>query len=143
MSYSTILMILSVASLAIGCAAQPKINAPKQSLSMSKQDAIASLSPIMYETFDCPQIDKEAKNLTTKAESISGIKNKTAQKENVIVWPASLLIEDNKVENNKDKNKQAQLMRIKVQFQALEKASVREKCQFQFHKNLEADFKSA
>ncbi len=127
MRFITLLLGLIIASIVTGCAgssSRPQLTAV-QPASISQ----LSLSPIMYETYDCSQISKEAKGLTLKAEKISGISGTKPTENGIIFWPVSIL-KQNVSQKNSD------LQRIKVQFEALEKASIREKCGFQFRREI-------
>lgn len=111
--------VLSLACLGIGCAGDPQVEVPQTTF----------VSPIMYETFGCEQISQEAKDLIAKTETLSGVKSEGTLDKNVITWPSALL-------THAAKEQKASLSHIRNQFEALEKAAQREKCEFRFQKQV-------
>lgn len=126
MSSKLLCAISALTFLAAGCASEPQVTLPKPSF----------MSPIMYETYDCEQIDQEAKVLTHQAENISGVKTEKLSENGVIVWPVSLLSHNHERQNQ-------DLVMVRAKFEALEKASQREKCNFQFDRGFTTQYKSA
>ncbi len=88
---------------------------------VSQPKPTAFLSPIMYETFDCQQIADEAKTLSAKYNVFSHDKSQKTENANLIIWPASV-----KQIENKEQDREFQS--VKTKFEALKKASEREKC---------------
>lgn len=87
-----------------------------------------SVSPIMYETYDCEQIAGEAATLSEKTQKLTGLSNSVSTQGSVIVWPAGLTTD------SVDEKNAAELGRIKYQFEALEKAAKREECKISFQR---------
>ena len=111
-AFAGIVLALSVTA----CAGQPKAVV---------QTPISFVSPIMYETFDCHQIGEEVKVLSGKLAAISGYSEEKINQPSAMIWPAGLRVEGTG-------SKKTELLKMRTQFEALERASEREKCSIQF-----------
>ena len=123
----TAAVLLTVLSLA-ACAGQPKAVVQVQPVSF--------MSPIMYETFDCTQIGEEAKVLSSKISKASGVSQAKIGGQNFLIWPASLKLTGTG-------SQKTQFLKMKTQYEALERAAQREKCSIEFMRGTDGDHKSA
>ncbi|MBY6067560.1 hypothetical protein KUW17_12460 [Leisingera aquaemixtae] len=104
------------AMLASGCAQK------------SENVAGAYVSPLAYQGLSCHQIESEARRVSSRAASVSGIQDKNASNDAVatgvalvLFWPAAFFIKGNK-ENA------AELARLKGELEALEQISIQKNC---------------
>lgn len=113
--------LLGLATLA-GCA------------SASKDIAPAYVSPLVYDTYTCPQLTAEAQRLSGRAAEASGAQDSARGSDAamvavsaVIFWPALFFIKG-------DSAKASELARLKGEMEAVEQASIRKKCQITFRR---------
>jgi hypothetical protein len=89
-------------------------------------------SPVLYETYTCPQLAEEAQRVSSHAAQASGVQDQKATNDKVamgvgliVFWPAMLLTKGN------DENT-AELARLKGQMNAIEEASIKKRCGIRF-----------
>lgn len=92
----------------------------------------AYVSPMLYQSYNCRQIEQEARRVSARTAQITGIQDKKASNDAVatgvalvLFWPAAFFIGGNK-ENA------AELGRLKGELEALESASIEKKCNITF-----------
>jgi len=92
----------------------------------------AYVSPMMYQSYNCRQVEQEARRVSARTAQISGVQDKKASNDAVatgvalvLFWPAAFFVGGNK-ENA------AELGRLKGELEALEKASIEKKCNITF-----------
>ncbi len=132
MRFINVIVVGVVAILMAGCAGGSSHTIqPMQYTTAKTSKASISVSPIMYETYDCEQIANEAAMLSEKTQKITGLRNTVSSQQSVIVWPAGLY------QVSASEKNAAELGRIKYQFEVLEKAAKREECNMNFQRTLE------
>jgi len=94
----------------------------------SENVAGAYVSPLAYQGLSCRQIESEARRVSSRAASVSGIQDKNASNDAVatgvalvLFWPAAFFIKGKK-ENA------AELARLKGELDALEQISIKKNC---------------
>lgn len=92
----------------------------------------AYVSPMMYQSYNCKQIEQEARRVSARTAQIAGVQDKKASNDAVatgvalvLFWPAAFFIGGNK-ENA------AELGRLKGELEALEKISIEKRCNITF-----------
>lgn len=92
----------------------------------------AYVSPMMYQSYNCQQIEQEARRVSARTTQLTGVQDKKASNDAVatgvalvLFWPAAFFIGGNK-ENA------AELGRLKGELEALEKASIEKRCNIVF-----------
>ena len=102
--------------------------------SRSENITAAYVSPIIYDNLNCDQLSLEAQRISAEATKLSGAQDKNRTRDTVrttvgviIFWPILLF-------NEGDGQTAAQLGQMKGHMQAIEQASIRKKCRFQFQK---------
>ena len=92
----------------------------------------AYISPVMYQTYTCPQLAQEAQAVSVRAGALSGAQDKQRTNDGlataaavVIFWPAAFFV-------GGDKQTAAELGQMKGQMVAIEQASIQKKCGIQF-----------
>ena len=90
------------------------------------------VSPVLYESYTCPQLAEEAQRVSSRAAQSSGVQDQKATNDKVamgvglvIFWPALLFTKGN------DENT-AELARLKGQMDAIEQASIKKRCGITF-----------
>ncbi len=90
------------------------------------------ISPLMYQSYNCTQVEQEARRVSARAAQIAGVQDKKASNDAaataaalILFWPAAFFIGGNK-ENA------AELARLKGELEALEKTSIEKRCNIQF-----------
>lgn len=90
------------------------------------------VSPVLYETYTCPQLAEEAQRVSSHAAQSSGVQDQKATNDKVamgvgliVFWPVLLMTKGN------DENT-AELARLKGQMVAIEEASIKKRCGIQF-----------
>jgi len=90
------------------------------------------VSPILYNSYTCPQLAEEAQRVSSRAQQAAGIQDQKATNDKVamgvgliVFWPALLFTKGN------DENT-AELARLKGQMDAIEQASIKKKCGITF-----------
>ena len=98
------------------------------------QVAAAYVSPILYESYTCPQLAEEAQRVSMRAAQAAGVQDNKASGDAVamgvglvILWPTLFLIKGN------DETTQ-ELARLKGSMEAIEQASVKKRCGIQFQR---------
>ena len=112
--------LLVVATSLAGCA------------SSSSEVTAAYVSPVMYQSYTCPQLAQEAQAVSTRAASLSGASDKQRTNDAVattaavvIFWPAAFFV-------GGDKQTAAELSQMKGQMVAIEQAANAKRCGIQF-----------
>ena len=87
---------------------------------------------MMYQSYNCSQIEQEARRVSARTAQIAGVQDKKASNDAVatgvalvLFWPAAFFIGGNK-ENA------SELGRLKGELEALERASIEKKCNITF-----------
>jgi len=90
------------------------------------------VSPVLYQSYTCPQLAAEAQRVSAAAAVASGAQDSQHTKDAVattaaviIFWPAAFLVQG-------DKNNAAQLAQLKGQIDAIQQASIMKNCGIQF-----------
>ncbi|MFU8865033.1 MAG: hypothetical protein ACNA7O_14050 [Rhodobacterales bacterium] len=90
------------------------------------------VSPMAYQSYNCQQIEQEARRVSARTSHIIGVQDQKASNDAVatgvalvLFWPAAFFIGGNK-ENA------AELGRLKGEMEALEKISIEKKCNITF-----------
>jgi hypothetical protein len=90
------------------------------------------VSPVLYQSYSCPQLAAEAQRVSAAAAVASGAQDSQHTKDAVattaaviIFWPAAFLVQG-------DKNNAAQLAQLKGQIDAIQQASIMKNCGIQF-----------
>jgi hypothetical protein len=94
----------------------------------------AYVSPMLYQSYSCTQIEQEARRVSARTAQIAGLQDQKASNDAVatgvalvLFWPAAFFIGGNK-ENA------AELGRLKGELEALEKISIEKRCNITFRK---------
>jgi hypothetical protein len=102
--------------------------------SRSENIAAAYVSPLAYESYNCPQLREEATRVSARAIQVSGAQDSKATGDAVaatvgaiVFWPALFLIKG-------DSTTGAEVARLKGEMEAIEQASIKKKCGIQFQK---------
>lgn len=92
----------------------------------------AYISPMMYQSYNCQQIEQEARRVSARTAHLTGVQDQKASNDAVatgvalvLFWPAAFFIGGNK-ENA------AELGRLKGELEALESASIQKRCNITF-----------
>ena len=100
----------------------------------AEQIGATYVSPVLYESYTCPQLAEEAQRVSSRAASAAGVQDQKATNDAiamtvglVVVWPALLFIKGN------DENS-AELGRLRGQMEAIEQISIRKRCGITFQK---------
>jgi hypothetical protein len=114
-------IIAVIAALSLGGCAQK-----------SADIAPAYISPILYQSYTCPQLAEEAQRVSAAAVTATGAQDSQATKDAVattvsviVFWPALFLV-------GGDKQNAAQLAQLKGEMDAIEQASIQKNCGIQF-----------
>jgi hypothetical protein len=100
----------------------------------SKAENIAAsyTSPIVYESWSCPQIAQEAARVSSRAAQLAGVQDSKATGDAiatgvgvVLFWPALFFIKG-------DSTTSAELARLKGEMEAIEAASIKKSCNIKF-----------
>ena len=100
----------------------------------SKAENIAAsyTSPMVYESWSCPQIAQEAARVSSRAAQVAGVQDSKATGDAVatgvgivLFWPALLFIKG-------DSTTGAELARLKGEMEAIEQVSIRKSCGIKF-----------
>jgi hypothetical protein len=90
------------------------------------------VSPVLYDSYTCPQLAEEAQRVSSRAAQSSGVQDQKATNDKVamgvglvVFWPALLFTKGN------DENT-AELARLKGQMEAIEQASIKKRCGISF-----------
>jgi hypothetical protein len=90
------------------------------------------VSPVLYQSYTCPQLAAEAQRVSAAAAVAAGAQDSQHTKDAVattaaviIFWPAAFLVQG-------DKNNAAQLAQLKGQIDAIQQASIMKNCGIQF-----------
>ena len=118
-------LILYAATLAVAIGACAK---------GADQIAATYVSPMQYESWKCPQLAEEAQRVSARAAAATGVQNQRAAGDAVmltvgavIFWPALFGV-------GGDGPNAAELARLKGEMEAIEQASIRKNCGFQFQR---------
>jgi hypothetical protein len=118
-------MIFGVAIVALAAASCAKD---------ANQVGATYVSPVMYETYSCPQLAQEAQRVSARAAQAAGVQDEKSTNDKVamgvgliIFWPALLFTKGN------DENT-AELARLKGQMDAIEQASIQKRCGITFQR---------
>jgi len=100
--------------------------------SSSADIAPAYISPVAYQSYTCQQLALEAQAISTRAATLSGVRDSQRTKDGwataaavVVFWPAAFFV-------GGDKQNAAELAQMKGQMVAVEQASIAKKCNIQF-----------
>lgn len=92
------------------------------------------VSPNLYSSYSCAQIQAEAQRVTARASQVAGVQDSNAQGDAVatgvalvLFWPAVFLIDG-------DKQNAAELGRLKGELEALEQVSIQKNCGIEFRR---------
>ena len=101
--------------------------------SKSSEVAPAYVSPLIYESYTCPQLAQEAQSLSSRAAIAAGAQDKRRTNDTIattvgviLFWPSLFFI-------NGDGAKAVELANLKGQMDALEQASIQKNCGLQFY----------
>jgi hypothetical protein len=90
------------------------------------------VSPVLYDSYTCPQLAEEAQRVSSRAAQSAGVQDQKATNDKVamgvglvIFWPALLFTKGN------DENT-AELARLRGQMDAIEQASIKKRCGITF-----------
>jgi hypothetical protein len=90
------------------------------------------VSPVLYDSYSCPQLAEEAQRVSSRAAQSAGVQDQKATNDKVamgvglvIFWPALLFTKGN------DENT-AELARLRGQMDAIEQASIKKRCGITF-----------
>jgi hypothetical protein len=90
------------------------------------------VSPILYQSYTCPQLAEEAQRVSSAAAIAAGAQDKQRTDDAVattvavvVFWPAAFLV-------GGDKQNAAQLAQLKGQFDAIQQESIRKNCGIRF-----------
>ena len=118
-------MIFGVAIIALAAASCAKD---------ANQVGATYVSPVMYETYSCAQLAQEAQRVSARAAQAAGVQDEKSTNDKVamgvgliIFWPALLFTKGN------DENT-AELACLKGQMDAIEQASIQERCGIAFQR---------
>jgi ABC-type sugar transport system substrate-binding protein len=117
----TALLLPTVAALALTACAEKAENI-----------SAAYVSPQQYQSFNCRQVEQEARRVTARAAQTAGVQDKNASNDAAITavslilfWPAAFFI-------NGNKENAAELSRLRGELEALEQASIQKRCGIEF-----------
>lgn len=92
------------------------------------------VSPMQYERYSCSQLQAEMQTVSQRVSEIGGQVDKTASDDNaqmavgmILFWPALFFLDGSTPQG-------AEYARLKGEFDALEKASIRRNCGFHIEK---------
>jgi hypothetical protein len=112
--------VAAVAALVSGCATSPRDIAPTY------------VSPILYQSLSCVQLQQEAARVSQAAAVATGAQTSQASKDAtmmgvglVLFWPSLLFI-------GGDKGNASEVARLKGEMQAIEQANIQKNCGIQF-----------
>ncbi|MBM6580305.1 hypothetical protein ILT44_08940 [Microvirga sp. BT689] len=115
-------LAMSLSLLAAGCA------------SRSEDVAASYVSPTMYSSYGCRELNAEAQRVSAAAAAASGAQDSQRTKDAVattaalvVFWPAAFFVSGNNAQT-------AELARLKGQMQAIEGASIQKKCGISFQR---------
>lgn len=90
------------------------------------------ISPLQYKDLSCDEIASEAQRISIRSAQLTGAQNRQATEDAVATtvavvafWPALFLVEG-------DNETAAELSRLKGEFQALQQAAERKRCDLKF-----------
>ena len=90
------------------------------------------VSPVLYDSYTCPQLAEEAQRVSSRAAQSAGVQDQKATNDKVamgvglvVFWPALLFTKGN------DENT-AELARLRGQMDAIEQASIKKRCGISF-----------
>jgi hypothetical protein len=90
------------------------------------------VSPVLYDTYTCPQLAEEAQRVSSRAAQAAGVQDQKATNDKVamgvgliVFWPALLFTKGN------DENT-AELARLRGQMDAIEQTSIKKRCGITF-----------
>jgi hypothetical protein len=102
--------------------------------SRSEDVAASYVSPSMYGSYSCRELNAEAQRVSSAAASAAGAQDSQRTKDAVattaalvVFWPAAFFVSGNNAQT-------AELARLKGQMQAIEGASVQKKCGISFQR---------
>ena len=117
-----IVLLCLTAALVASCASKPE------------DITAAYVSPTIYESYSCEELAAEGQRISSRAAAISGVQSKKATNDAVAVgvgivlfWPALFFVKGNGAT-------EAEVANLKGHMDALEQASIRKKCGFEFQK---------
>lgn len=92
------------------------------------------VSVMQYQHYSCDQLKMEAMSLSRRASQLSGVQNDKATEDAllmtasiIVFWPAAFFI-------GGDGQSEAELARLKGEFEAVESAAIQKNCAFEFRK---------
>jgi hypothetical protein len=92
------------------------------------------ISPVLYESYTCPQLADEAQRVSSRAAQSAGVQDQKSTNDKVVMgvglivfWPALLMTKGN------DENT-AELARLKGQMDAIEQTSIKKRCGITFQR---------
>ena len=103
----------------------------------TRSDSISAsyVSPVMYQSYTCPQLREEAARISAKAVAAMGAQDSKANGDAIatgvaliVFWPAAFLVHG-------DGTTAAELASLKGQMDAIEQASIQKKCGIEFRKS--------
>lgn len=113
------LIALIVCGSVSGCASSASDIAP------------AYVSPMQYQSWNCPQIAAEMERVSYRVQQVSGVQDSKRSNDAVatgvavvLFWPAAFMIKG-------DGHTAAELSRLKGEFEALERAAIEKNCGLQ------------
>lgn len=117
------ILAMAYAAIALGACAKP-----------ADQIAPAYVSPLQYEKYSCGQLAEEAQRISARAAQAAGVQDQRASSDAVmttvgaiIFWPALFAVGGNDAQTY-------ELARLKGEMEAIEQASIRKNCGFQFQR---------
>jgi hypothetical protein len=117
------ILLVAASAVAIGACAKG-----------ADQIAATYVSPMQYESWNCPQLAEEAQRVSARAATAAGVQNQRATGDAVmltvgavIFWPALFGV-------GGDGHNAAELARLKGEMDAIEQASIRKNCGLQFQR---------
>lgn len=102
----------------------------------SRSDSISAayVSPMTYQSYNCPQLREEATRVSSRAIQVTGAQDSKATGDAVatgvalvLFWPAAFLIRG-------DSTTAGELARLKGEMEAIEQASIRKRCGITFRR---------
>lgn len=100
----------------------------------SENISAAYVSPTLYESLSCPQLREEASRVSARAAQAAGEQDGKATKDAVVTtvgavvfWPALLFVSG-------DGAKAAEVSRLKGEMEAIEQASIKNRCGINFQR---------
>lgn len=94
----------------------------------------AYVSPLMYDSLECPQLREEATRVSMRVQEATGAQSKAHGRDAVMTgvalvlfWPAAFMV-------GGDGQTTAELSRLKGEMEAIQQASIRKNCGIQFER---------